>query len=119
LYTAIFVEVEVYGQNTLLHVRIIKVTGLVLNSIVIIFHVNQVGFTNLIKIDILIIHSQNSLYVIKIGGINEKVRIKPSSASLQSVIGMMDYWSNEIFCFEKRDNGLFAELYIGEINDNF
>jgi len=32
---------------------------------------------------------------------------------------MMDYWSNEIFCFEKRDNGLFAELYIGEINDNF
>ena len=65
MYTAIFVEVEVYGQNTLLHVRIIKVTGLVLNSIVIIFHVNQVGFTNLIKIDILIIHSQNFIICYK------------------------------------------------------
>jgi hypothetical protein len=75
----------------------------------------------IIKIDILIIHSQNFIicYKDRGGGINEKVRIKPSSAPLQSVIGMMEYWSNEIFCFEKRDNGLFAELYIGEINDNF
>ncbi len=51
-----------------------------------------------------------------IGGINEKVRIKPGSAPLQSVIGMMECYSNEILSSEKRNNGWLAEFYNGEIN---
>ncbi len=50
------------------------------------------------------------------GGINEKVRIEPDSAPLQSVIGMMEYWSNVILSSEKRNNGLLAEFYNREIN---
>ncbi len=52
----------------------------------------------------------------KIGVINEKVRIEPGSAPLQSVIGMMEYWSNEILSSEKRNNGLLVEFYNGEIS---
>ena len=70
----------------------------------------------MIKIDILIIYSNTLLYVIKTGGINEKVRIKPSPAPLQSVIGMMEYWSNEILSSEKRNNGLLTEFHNWEIN---
>jgi hypothetical protein len=29
---------------------------------------------------------------------------------------MMEYWSNEILSSEKRNNGLLAEFYNGEIN---
>ena len=39
------------------------------------------------------------------GGINEKVRIEPDSAPLQSVIGMMEYWSNDILSSE---NGIMV-----------
>jgi|TARA_B100002003_G_C14008239_1_gene486499 hypothetical protein len=52
----------------------------------------------------------------KIGGINEKVRINPGSASLQSVIGMMEYWSSEILSSEERNNDLLSEFYNGGIN---
>ncbi len=39
-----------------------------------------------------------------------------SLAPLQSVIGMMEYWSNKILSSEKKDNGLLAEFYNAGIN---